>query len=342
MRTKASSSYMRHNLRADQAMDFFQHYSQLEVNQRSFGGRKKRKLLTESQFKAAAKKHRHEVRKGRQATDGDEEEDERSHDVEEADVGGVLSFVGAKKADSKKKKKKQQPVKAASSPLVVTGPSSEKLSSALSAIGVGVGGAQGSSATVRGSLSSNASAAAAGAVSSGVVVTAGDSETYFSLEVVIAGASKGTALSGARRHLGTLTSLRDRNKLTSEIQCFEHCARLAPDRLPKATVVEIQNDITEARNLCSVVIPLSVLAFLTQKWIDHLIASEKFDLVADAVCPWLGEEGKPFDVKNPTVGALAIQYKGKEDVAILADCIRNSYFGDASCSLFADPPSQGS
>jgi hypothetical protein len=61
-------------------------------------------------------------------------------------------------------------------------------------------------------------------------------------------------------------------------------------------------------------------------------------MVAETLCPWsFGASDTKFDIQNPTVAGLLAQFKTEDDIAMIAQCILDSYFGDQTCNLFAEP-----
>lgn len=106
--------------------------------------------------------------------------------------------------------------------------------------GFGVGGG-GGAASCAGTERASVTTAAKGASSS----------SYLDFQKAISGVLKKPALNGARRHLATLSGdSRAYNKLEKEMQCFEHCLNLSPDKLLNASVAQIQKDLGEAYRLC--------------------------------------------------------------------------------------------
>lgn len=210
-----------------------------------------------------------------------------------------------KPADKKKAKDKEMRRKVSKGSPALSAPLAAAMSSAESAVGGVSASRPGSGASLAGgggtSVRSGGRGAAsvislvpsAGASPSGAALAAGGDmggNAYFSFSEALNGTKNRNAITGAKRHLGTLEGDTKRHaKLDREIKCFEYCLDLAPASLAAASVQTIQTAIREIRVLCGLQAPMTALFSLSMKFAHDLLRCEKW---AEAVLyfkPWKDE-----------------------------------------------------
>lgn len=161
---------------------------------------------------------------------------------------------------------------------------------------------------------------------------------HFDWARVLSGETTRNAVTGARR---TLESLRGQtkayNKLSQEIECFEHVNVLKLAELPKLPLPKMQQAIRESRRLCGVEFPLQVWQDLCLKFGSDLLSKECWSEFAKSCRPWRLEGKEKFNVTTPHLSALICsKMPCDEDTdKLLAQTMFSLFFSDSVCMLFS-------
>lgn len=170
----------------------------------------------------------------------------------------------------------------------------------------------------------------------------GQGSCYFDWEGVFAGTIAGQALQGARRHLATLEGkTKAWNKLSSEIECFQHVNNLRIKTLDQLPLAKLQTSIREARRLCQVTIPLEVNLAACAKFGAELIRTERWDEFAVSCRPWSRPEDATFRDTSPHLSALMSSGRHDAEVAF-GDSLLDLFFSDSVVQLFSEPVEKSS
>lgn len=366
--TKKSEAIMHHHVREGQASETFS-WAVAKTQQEAWlkFHTAKTRVPTVSQIADAVQSHNESLEQREK-----KEEEERSGDssadggsgTDEEGGGGGLAMPRRRGA---LQQKQQDKTKAAARKRAPTkdapvrrrkGLSVQPLAQALSAsssLSAGVSVSLSGAAVAVGGRAGGAKAASSSAVS--VVSVACDkgaalaspgsarkksSSGYFEWDKVLSGETTGTALSGARRHLATLTGqTKLYNKLSQEIELFEHMKVFKLSTLDTVPLAKMQHTLPELRRLGGAShLPIIVWSTLCIKFGVDLLQKEKFVEFAQSCRPWAFPSEPKFNSASPHLSALVasrLPDMSADTQDELASAMLEMYFSDALCKLFAEP-----